>query len=88
MSTLPITHKALWVRYMSFMHESQISRFCLSEQISTFCCYADRWITTNFCTWNNTGGVNGGLMFEKYDATVVGKPGGGGEYEVQAGMHA
>jgi len=46
----------------------------------------ERWITTNYCAWNNTGGANGGMMFEKYDVTQIGKAGGGGEYVVQAGF--
>jgi len=45
-----------------------------------------KWITTNYCAWNSTGGVDGGIMFEKYDATRIGVPGHGGEYHVQAGF--
>jgi hypothetical protein len=29
---------------------------------------AERWITSNFCGWNETLSSYGGLMFEKYNA--------------------
>jgi alpha,alpha-trehalase len=47
---------------------------------------AQKWVTTNFCAWNETLARYGGLMFEKYDATRVGIPGHGGEYQVQEGF--
>jgi hypothetical protein len=30
---------------------------------------AQKWITSNYCAWNETSSF-GGLMFEKYDATT------------------
>jgi len=42
---------------------------------------ASRWLTSNYCGWNETG-----MMFEKYDTTTRGIPGGGGEYGVQDGF--
>jgi len=42
---------------------------------------ASKWITTNYCGWNATG-----IMFEKYDVSLLGSPGGGGEYTVQEGF--
>lgn len=42
---------------------------------------ASNWLTSNYCAWNATG-----LMFEKYDVTTRGVPGGGGEYVVQDGF--
>ncbi|BES96787.1 alpha,alpha-trehalase [Nesidiocoris tenuis] len=42
---------------------------------------AERWVRSNFKAYNETN-----AMFEKYDATVVGGYGGGGEYEVQLGF--
>ncbi|RKP09962.1 glycoside hydrolase [Thamnocephalis sphaerospora] len=53
---------------------------------------AQRWINSNYCGWLATGGNGkqpgrtGGLMFEKYDASRLGIPGDGGEYEVQEGF--
>eukprot|EP00029_Vermamoeba_vermiformis_P011431 TRINITY_DN6280_c0_g1_i1.p1 TRINITY_DN6280_c0_g1~~TRINITY_DN6280_c0_g1_i1.p1 ORF type:complete len:559 (+),score=124.46 TRINITY_DN6280_c0_g1_i1:77-1753(+) len=47
---------------------------------------AERWITSNYCGWNETMSSYGGLMFEKYNAETVGIPGHGGEYPVQAGF--
>ncbi|KAI9598866.1 glycoside hydrolase [Syncephalis fuscata] len=53
---------------------------------------AQRWISSNYCGWFVTGGdgknnsKNEGTLFEKYDATRVGIPGLGGEYEVQEGF--
>eukprot|EP01122_Echinamoeba_exundans_P006248 TRINITY_DN1722_c0_g2_i1.p1 TRINITY_DN1722_c0_g2~~TRINITY_DN1722_c0_g2_i1.p1 ORF type:complete len:586 (-),score=88.79 TRINITY_DN1722_c0_g2_i1:28-1785(-) len=46
-----------------------------------------RWLISNYCAWEATS-KNGtaGDMFEKYDATRVGLPGGGGEYQVQTGF--
>jgi alpha,alpha-trehalase len=44
-----------------------------------------KWVLNNYCAWNETRS-HGGYMFEKYDATRVGLPGGGGEYEVQEGF--
>jgi len=29
---------------------------------------AERWITSNYCGWNETMPSYGGLMFEKYNA--------------------
>lgn len=46
---------------------------------------AQRWVTSNWCAWNATLS-DGGMMFEKYNAKVVGMPGNGGEYEVQEGF--
>lgn len=42
---------------------------------------AQRWIQTNFVVFNETG-----HMLEKYDATVCGGTGGGGEYKLQTGF--
>uniref|UniRef100_A0A672FUZ6 Trehalase n=1 Tax=Salarias fasciatus TaxID=181472 RepID=A0A672FUZ6_SALFA len=42
---------------------------------------AQRWIKTNWLAY-----VNYGHMYEKYDVNGDGKPGGGGEYEVQLGF--
>nr|AGL34007.2 membrane-bound trehalase [Apolygus lucorum] len=42
---------------------------------------AERWVRSNYRAFNETN-----AMFEKYDATVVGGHGGGGEYEVQLGF--
>eukprot|EP00917_Polyrhabdina_sp_WS-2016_P004048 GHVP01009251.1.p1 GENE.GHVP01009251.1~~GHVP01009251.1.p1 ORF type:complete len:616 (+),score=107.59 GHVP01009251.1:214-1848(+) len=43
---------------------------------------AQRWITTTYLGWKNTGG----LLFEKYNGDFVGMCGGGGEYLVQDGF--
>ncbi|KAG9348389.1 hypothetical protein JZ751_002124 [Albula glossodonta] len=42
---------------------------------------AQRWIRTNWLAY-----IKYEAMFEKYDVTGDGKPGGGGEYEVQLGF--
>ncbi|XP_018571291.1 trehalase isoform X2 [Anoplophora glabripennis] len=42
---------------------------------------AEKWIRSNYKAFNKTGN-----MYEKYDATVPGGYGGGGEYEVQEGF--
>ncbi|XP_034556589.1 trehalase [Notolabrus celidotus] len=42
---------------------------------------AQRWIKTNWLAYEKYDG-----MFEKYDVNGDGKPGGGGEYEVQLGF--
>ncbi|XP_053728194.1 trehalase [Synchiropus splendidus] len=42
---------------------------------------AQEWIRTNWRVYSKYNG-----MFEKYDVTGDGKPGGGGEYEVQLGF--
>ncbi|XP_044253283.1 trehalase-like [Tribolium madens] len=42
---------------------------------------AQKWIKSNMEAYNEYG-----AMFEKYDAEQAGKPGGGGEYEVQEGF--
>ncbi|KAG5837610.1 hypothetical protein ANANG_G00241150 [Anguilla anguilla] len=42
---------------------------------------AQRWISTNWKAY-----LKYEAMFEKYDVTGDGKPGGGGEYEVQLGF--
>nr|AGK89798.1 soluble trehalase [Apolygus lucorum] len=42
---------------------------------------AERWVHSNYKAFNSTA-----AMFEKYDATVAGGHGGGGEYEVQFGF--
>ncbi|XP_048511996.1 trehalase isoform X2 [Athalia rosae] len=42
---------------------------------------AERWVRGNQIAFNETG-----HMFEKYDATVLGGHGSGGEYEVQLGF--
>ena len=39
---------------------------------------AQRWIETNFVVYSETS-----HMLEKYDATVCGGTGGGGEYQLQ-----
>jgi len=46
----------------------------------------DRWVTSNYCGWKLTLQTQGGMMFEKYNATRVGSPGGGGEYAVDIGF--
>jgi alpha,alpha-trehalase len=45
-----------------------------------------RWLISNYCAWEATSKNGAGDMFEKYDATRVGLPGGGGEYDVQTGF--
>ncbi|XP_070346283.1 trehalase isoform X5 [Equus asinus] len=42
---------------------------------------AQNWIRTNFDVYSNTS-----AMYEKYDISNGGQPGGGGEYEVQEGF--
>nr|XP_044608991.1 trehalase [Equus asinus] len=42
---------------------------------------AQNWIRTNFDVYSNTS-----AMYEKYDISNSGQPGGGGEYEVQEGF--
>lgn len=42
---------------------------------------ARKWVTSNFCGW-----VVKDTMFEKYNASKIGVPGGGGEYIVQEGF--
>ena len=39
------------------------------------------WVHTNFVAWTNAH-----IMYEKYNALVVGAGGGGGEYGVQSGF--
>ena len=43
---------------------------------------AQTWVSSNYLAWQAT---NGG-MFEKYNVTHVGVPGGGGEYPTQTGF--
>ena len=43
--------------------------------------FAQKWITTNYKAWRSTG-----HMFEKFDVSVQGAPGGGGEYKIQIGF--
>ncbi|XP_014281749.1 trehalase [Halyomorpha halys] len=43
--------------------------------------WAEKWIRSNYEAYSTTH-----AMYEKYDATVVGEGGGGGEYEVQLGF--
>ena len=42
---------------------------------------SSRWLETNLLAWKNSG-----YMFEKYDSSVMGKGGGGGEYVPQIGF--
>eukprot|EP00456_Euglypha_rotunda_P029839 TRINITY_DN23335_c0_g1_i1.p1 TRINITY_DN23335_c0_g1~~TRINITY_DN23335_c0_g1_i1.p1 ORF type:complete len:212 (+),score=16.88 TRINITY_DN23335_c0_g1_i1:234-869(+) len=42
---------------------------------------ASNWLASNYIAFNRTG-----YMFEKYDATIPGGTGGGGEYDLQAGF--
>lgn len=42
---------------------------------------AQKWITTNYRAWKATG-----HMFEKFNVSVRGAPGGGGEYAIQVGF--
>lgn len=42
---------------------------------------AQKWVTTTYCGFRHYG-----YIFEKYNAKVVGQPGGGGEYIVQEGF--
>ena len=43
--------------------------------------FAQKWITTNYKAWRTTG-----HMFEKFNVSVHGAPGGGGEYDIQVGF--
>lgn len=43
--------------------------------------FAQKWITTTYKAWATTG-----HMFEKYNVSVHGAPGGGGEYTIQVGF--
>lgn len=43
--------------------------------------FAQKWITTNYKAWKSTG-----HMFEKFNVSVHGAPGGGGEYKIQIGF--
>lgn len=43
--------------------------------------WAEKWVRSNYEAFRTAH-----AMFEKYDATVVGETGGGGEYEVQLGF--
>ena len=43
--------------------------------------FAQKWITTNYKAWRSTG-----HMFEKFNVSVQGAPGGGGEYKIQIGF--
>ena len=43
--------------------------------------FAQKWITTNYKAWRSTG-----HMFEKFNVSVQGAPGGGGEYVIQVGF--
>lgn len=43
--------------------------------------FAQKWITTNYKAWKSTG-----HMFEKFNVSVQGAPGGGGEYAIQVGF--
>lgn len=42
---------------------------------------AETYVQQAYTTWNETG-----ANFEKFNATLIGKPGGGGEYEVVTGF--
>ncbi|CAH1404306.1 unnamed protein product [Nezara viridula] len=44
--------------------------------------WAEKWVRSNYEAY----AANHHAMYEKYDATVVGEGGGGGEYEVQLGF--
>eukprot|EP01132_Coremiostelium_polycephalum_P002634 gene2634-3272_t len=46
----------------------------------------NRWVLTSYCGWYSTLNTDGGMMFEKYNVTNIGVPGGGGEYVVQDGF--
>ncbi|KAK3874699.1 hypothetical protein Pcinc_020379 [Petrolisthes cinctipes] len=50
---------------------------------STAFSLAEKWVRTN---WKGYQQANPHAMFEKYNVSVVGLPGGGGEYSVQAGF--
>ena len=43
--------------------------------------FAQKWITTNYKAWRATS-----HMFEKFNVSVQGAPGGGGEYDIQVGF--
>ena len=45
---------------------------------------AQRWLLTMFTSWSSPGRLYH-KMVEKWDATAIGKSGGGGEYSVQTG---
>ncbi len=50
---------------------------------------AQRWVSANLIAFNQTAATSPtgtGVMFEKYDCTVLGGGGGGGEYELQTGF--
>ena len=42
---------------------------------------SQRWLNTNVLAWQKSG-----YEYEKYDSTVMGKGGGGGEYVPQIGF--
>jgi len=44
---------------------------------------AKKWLLNNYKAYEET---MPNAMFEKYDVTVIGLPGGGGEYDVQLGF--
>jgi alpha,alpha-trehalase len=64
----------LLINSLNSINSIKISNFTLN--------IIQKWITTNYCSWKNSGGY----MFEKYDVTKIGKPGEGGEYQVQTGF--
>ncbi|KAL9952754.1 hypothetical protein ACROYT_G040049, partial [Oculina patagonica] len=43
--------------------------------------FAQNWVSTNYKAWSSTG-----HMFEKFNVSVHGAPGGGGEYSIQVGF--
>lgn len=53
----------------------------VEEAVNEAITLADRWVRSNYL-----GYVDYGAMFEKYDAVLPGKGGGGGEYNVQVGF--
>jgi len=46
---------------------------------------AQRWLLTMYTSWSSPGRLYH-KMVEKWDATAIGKSGGGGEYSVQTGF--
>jgi len=74
-----------WAPHQWFIIESLMRTNTEASQELAFG-LAQKWILTNYCGWNSTGGVNNGMMFEKYNSLKIGQPGQGGEYVVQAGF--
>lgn len=70
----------VWPPIQYFIVEG-IEKYCGPEGKRVAKEMARRFLLTAFEAWKQTG-----LMFEKFDARVVGAPGGGGEYSVADGF--